>query len=85
MLIFNVMLKPGKQIEFSRNLIEKSAFGVCQDIADRIGIRASRVRMYFIYASFIAMGSPLIIYLGLAFIKNLKKYIYSSPQEAVWD
>lgn len=67
-----------------RNLVETSAFGVCQDIADRIGIKASKVRMYFIYTSFIAMGSPLIIYLILAFWKNIKRYL-TNPGEMLWD
>ena len=78
------MKNPEQRIEFLRSLVEKSVFGVCQDLSDRIGIRTSKVRMYFIYASFIAMGSPLIIYLVLAFWKNIKRYI-TSPGETIWD
>ncbi len=58
-----------------RNFIEKSVFGVCSYIGERVGISTSRVRLYFIYASFVTFGSPLIIYLVLAFWLNVKKYL----------
>ena len=54
---------------------EKHAFGVCSSLGDRFGIASSRIRLYFIYTSFITMGSPVIIYLILAFFINLKKYM----------
>ena len=73
-----------KIIDKTRNLVERSAFGVCQDIGDRIGIRASQVRLFFIYTSFIALGSPLIIYLTLAFWMNVKKY-FTRQDEVIWD
>lgn len=54
---------------------EKHAFGVCSNLGERFGIASSRIRLYFIYTSFITMGSPVIIYLILAFILNIKKYM----------
>ena len=71
-------------IENGRSIIERSAFGVCQGIGDRLGIKASRVRLYFIYTSFIGMGSPLIIYLVLAFWLNVKKY-FTRVDSLTWD
>ena len=71
-------------VDKTRSIVERSAFGVCQDIGDRIGIRASRVRLFFIYTSFIALGSPLIIYLTLAFCMNVKKY-FTRQDEMIWD
>ena len=73
-----------KKIETARNLVERSVFGVCQALGDRFGIEASKVRLYFIYTSFIAMGSPLIIYLVMAFWINLKKY-FTRQDEIMWD
>ena len=73
-----------KQIESMRSLVERSVFGVCQELGDRLGIKASKVRLYFIYTSFIAMGSPLIIYLVMAFWLNLKKY-FTRQDEIIWD
>ncbi len=61
-----------------KDLMEKSAFGVCNYIGDKIGLASSRVRMYFIYASFVAFGSPIILYLVVAFWLNIKKYLKGS-------
>ena len=63
-----------------RNIVEKSVFGVCSTIASKMGIRSSRVRLYFIYVSFVAMGSPIIIYLVMAFWINLKTYLRKGYQ-----
>ncbi|NNE27723.1 MAG: PspC domain-containing protein [Saprospiraceae bacterium] len=58
-----------------RHIIEKSVFGVCSQIAHKMGIASSRVRLYFIYLSFVTLGSPIIIYLILAFWINIKSYL----------
>ncbi len=58
-----------------KDLMERSAFGVCNYLGDKMGLASSRVRMYFIYASFVALGSPIILYLFVAFWLNIKKYL----------
>ncbi|MEO6961102.1 MAG: PspC family transcriptional regulator [Puia sp.] len=58
-----------------KEFIEWQAFGVCSAIGDRLGIAASRIRTWFIYISFLTMGSPLIVYFILAFWLNIKRYI----------
>lgn len=63
--------------------VEKRVFGVCSYIGEKLSISTSRIRLYFIYTSFITMGSPIIIYLVLAFWLNLKKYMRLS--KTVWD
>ena len=63
-------------IDRLRHSIEKYGFGVCQYIGQKMGIPTSVVRKYFIYTSFIAVGSPLIIYLFTAFWLNIRKYIF---------
>jgi phage shock protein PspC (stress-responsive transcriptional regulator) len=55
--------------------VEKRVFGVCNYLGEKLGISSSRIRLYFIYTSFITMGSPVIIYLIMAFWLNLKKYM----------
>lgn len=55
--------------------VEKHAFGVCSYIGHKLGISSGKIRLYFIYTSFITMGSPLIIYLIIAFWMNIKKYM----------
>lgn len=67
-----------------RDFFEKSAFGVCQDLGEKMGIKPSRIRLYFIYTSFLTFGSPIIIYFIAAFWLNLKKYI-SSGKKILWE
>jgi phage shock protein C len=55
--------------------IEKRAFGVCSYLGEKLGISSNRIRIFFIYASCLTIGSPLIVYLIMAFWINLKKYI----------
>jgi phage shock protein PspC (stress-responsive transcriptional regulator) len=61
-----------------RHFIEWHVFGVCSAIGDRVGIASSTIRKYFIYISFLTMGSPVIIYLFVAFWMNVKKYIFNA-------
>ena len=63
-----------------RNFIEWNAFGVCTAIGERLGIATSRIRQYFIYTSLLTMGSPIIIYLVLAFWRNMRKYMKSAKR-----
>jgi phage shock protein PspC (stress-responsive transcriptional regulator) len=58
--------------------IEWQAFGVCTAIGEKLGIATSRIRLWFIYISFLTMGSPLIIYMIMAFWLNIKKYMLSA-------
>ena len=62
-------------MEKAKYLLEKSAFGVCSYLGDKMGIATSRVRLYFIYMTFAALGSPILLYLFVAFWLNVKKYI----------
>lgn len=67
-----------------KDVLERSAFGVCSYLGEKMGIRSARVRMYFIYTSFVTFGSPIIAYLVLAFWLNLRRYIKSS-KNPVWE
>jgi len=61
-----------------KHLIEWRVFGVCAALGERLGISTSSIRMWFIYISFLTMGSPLIIYMVMAFWLNMKNYILSA-------
>lgn len=61
-----------------KQFIEWQVFGVCSAIGERIGIATSTIRKYFICISFLTMGSPVIIYLFIAFWLNIKKYILNA-------
>ncbi len=58
-----------------KDFFERSAFGVCSYLGEKMNIASSRVRLYFIYLSFVALGSPIIFYLILAFWVNIRRYI----------
>lgn len=61
-----------------KDIIEMNAFGVCTYLGDRMGIASSRIRLWFVYISFMTMGSPLIIYMIIAFWMNIKNYMLSA-------
>lgn len=70
---------------------EKQAFGVCEWWGDKLGIKTSRIRLFFIYLSFFTFGSPIIFYLIMAFILENKDYLKSifflhpRRNRSVWD
>ena len=54
---------------------ERSTFGVFAYLGEKFGIQSSKMRLYFIYISFLTLGSPIVFYLIALFWLNLKKYI----------
>lgn len=62
---------------------ENHAFGVCTAIGEKMGIATSSIRLFFIYASFLTFGSPIIIYLSLAFILNMRRHL--RRRSTIWD
>ena len=63
--------------------VEWHVFGVCSAVGERMGIATSIIRRYFIYLSFITMGSPVVIYLIAAFWMNIKRYLFSENRNPV--
>lgn len=61
-----------------RYFIEWQVFGVCTAIGERVGIATSTIRKYFIYISFLTMGSPVVVYFFVAFWLNVKRYIFNA-------
>jgi phage shock protein PspC (stress-responsive transcriptional regulator) len=73
-------------IESIKDFFERQAFGVCEWWGRKLGINAPRIRIAFIYLSFITLGSPLIIYLFMAFILDNKQYFkLSRRRKTVWE
>jgi phage shock protein PspC (stress-responsive transcriptional regulator) len=63
---------------------EKHGFHVSSRLADRLGMRASSVRLFFIYISFVTAGLWFGVYLTLAFWLRLKDLI-RSKRSSVFD
>jgi phage shock protein PspC (stress-responsive transcriptional regulator) len=70
-------------MEIIKSFLEKYGFGVCTFIGEKIGVCASRVRLYFIYLTFVTMGSPVFIYLFTAFWLNIFKYFREDKNEII--
>jgi len=70
-----------------RKFVETPLFGVCTWLGDKMGIKATTIRLYFIYISFFTFGSPIIIYFILAFLLENKNYFKPKKHKrpSVWD
>jgi hypothetical protein len=63
---------------------EKHGFHVSSRLADALGMRASSVRLFFIYVSFVTAGLGFGVYLTLAFWIRLKDLI-RAKRSSVFD
>ena len=64
-----------------KDLVEMQWFGVCSWWADKLGISLSKIRLFFIYISFLTAGSPIIVYLMMGFILDIRKIFRKKPLE----
>jgi phage shock protein PspC (stress-responsive transcriptional regulator) len=64
-------------IKSIRLFFEKHGFRVSSRLADRLGMRATQVRLFFIYISFVTVGLWFGVYLTIAFWLRLKDMIYT--------
>jgi phage shock protein C len=67
-----------------KSIIEAQAFGVCTRLGQKMGLSTKRIRLFFLYTSFLTLGSPIIIYMVLAFWMNMRQYA-REKRTAVWD
>jgi phage shock protein PspC (stress-responsive transcriptional regulator) len=73
-----------KIIDSIRHFFELRGFDVSSRLADALGMRATNVRLFFIYISFVTVGLSFGIYLTLAFLLRLKDMIYTK-RSSVFD
>lgn len=80
----NKALKSIQKIIF---FFEMRSYGVCSWLARKMGIRSSQVRVAFIYASFVTLGSPLLIYLPMAWILEHKHFfkLQKKRKTSIWE
>ncbi|HTO36196.1 MAG TPA: hypothetical protein VLZ72_08155 [Flavobacterium sp.] len=67
-----------------RYFFEKHGFHVSSRLADKLGMRATNVRLFFIYISFFTVGLWFGLYLTLAFLLKLKDMVYTK-RSSVFD
>lgn len=68
-----------------RYYVEDQAFGVCARLGEKLSISASSIRLYFIYASFLTFGSPIIVYLVMAFWMEIRKHLRRHQNPTIWE
>jgi len=73
-----------KFINSIRHFFELRGFDVSSRLADKLGMRATNVRLFFIYISFVTVGLSFGIYLTFAFLLRLKDMIYTK-RSSVFD
>jgi phage shock protein PspC (stress-responsive transcriptional regulator) len=66
---------------------EMQSYGVCEWWARKLGISSTKVRLGFIYFSFIALGSPVLLYLIMAWILEHKHYfqLKAKRKRSIWE
>lgn len=74
----------GKLIHEIRHFFERNSFGFFQRLADRLGMRAKSVRIFFIYITFFTVGLSFAFYLTFAFAMKLKDLVYTK-RSSVFD
>ena len=60
-----------------RNFFERHGFYVSSRLADKLGMRAKNVRLFFIYLSFATFGIGFAVYLTMAFLLKFKDMLYA--------
>ena len=73
-----------KPVQLIKDFFEKRAFGVCTWLGKVLKMPSSNIRLFFIYASFLTVGSPIIIYMILAFWLKMKTYVFRK-RTSFWD
>jgi len=67
-----------------RHYFEKHGFYVSSRLADRLGMRARNVRLFFIYLSFATLGVGFVLYITAAFWLRIKDLVYTK-RSSVFD
>ncbi len=57
---------------------ERYSFGVCTYLGERFHVSISKIRLFFIYSSFLAVGFPLIMYVCAGIVLDIRNYIKRS-------
>ena len=71
-------------INFLRSIFEKKFFGVSSWWGEKLGIKASFIRLFFIYATF-TNALTILIYLFMIFILKLRNYFKFRKRKSVFD
>ena len=71
-------------INFFRDIFEKQVFGVSSWWGNRLGIKASFIRLFFIYATF-TNALTILIYLSMIFLLKIRNHFKYRKRKSVFD
>jgi len=71
-------------INFFRNFFDKQVFGVSSWWGNRLGIKASFIRLFFIYATF-TNALTILIYLSMIFLLKIRYHFKYRKRKSVFD
>jgi len=54
---------------------EQQSFGVSTYLANKLNMSTAKVRLFFIYSSFLAVGFPILFYFMAAFVLDIRTYM----------
>ncbi|TWR25817.1 PspC family transcriptional regulator [Mucilaginibacter pallidiroseus] len=54
---------------------ERYSFGVCTYLGERFSISIAKIRLFFIYSSFLAVGFPLIFYFFAGIVLDIRNFV----------
>jgi phage shock protein PspC (stress-responsive transcriptional regulator) len=65
---------------------ELRSFGVSTWWARKTSVPVNKVRLFFIYGTIVGLGSPVILYLIMAFILKQKHiFKFQSKSSSIWE
>jgi len=71
-------------MNFFRNILERNIFGVCSWWGNSLGVKASFVRLFFIYAAF-TNALTILIYLMMIFVLKIRYHFKYKRRKSVFD
>ena len=71
-------------INFFRNIFEKKVFGVSSWWGNKLGIKASIIRLFFIYGTF-TNAFTILVYLVMIFLLKLRYHFKYRKRKSVFD
>lgn len=63
---------------------EKQSFGVSAYLANKLNMSTAKVRLFFIYSSFLAVGFPILFYILAAIVLDIRNYM-KKVRLRVWE
>jgi len=63
---------------------EQQSFGVSTYLANTLNMSTAKVRLFFIYSSFLAVGFPILFYILAAVVLDIRTYM-KKVRLRVWD